>query len=33
MKKVAVIEREEEAPPSKFDFDYRVRSNIGADVV
>jgi len=32
-KKITVIETGEEAPPSEFDFDYRVRANIGNDIV
>jgi len=31
--KVTVIERGEEAPPSAFDFDYRVRMNVGIELV
>tara|TARA_B110000285_G_scaffold232275_1_gene302960 strand:- start:1237 stop:1338 length:102 start_codon:yes stop_codon:yes gene_type:complete len=33
MKNVTVLQKEEEAAPSEFDFDYRVRFNIENDFV
>jgi hypothetical protein len=33
MKKVVVIDGAEEVTPSVYDFDYRVRSNIGNEMV